>query len=813
MYLNTKSKSFCLLLIVCFFTKLNGHSQGCIDTIVSKQFNVENFGGTFWSGNYQDSYDNFYMIGNIRTLAPNTLKSSLVKFNNQKKIIWSKRYIGSLGFDDFAIFRQFMGIDTGQNLYYISRANFGIIGNLQSVNFLKLDSSGNILNNKLLKMINIPTSGYFYSTANVGTIFSTITNYFNSSTGRDAHFVAIDKDLTTIRWSKVYKPGLASFINASGNPGIEIDDTTSVVSTYLNYKNPANLNDTIYTFHLLKINSLTGDIIQQKAYSIFDQQNPGKTFFAFPYIRNINYANKQVTYQITRNTPTGSVYAFFTIDSNLNIINTANYLTNTGFNITNYNSVNNNDITANGNITQSGVTKFATINWNRNLQLVSQKTYYSNQFTGSSVYANITYENNNNTFSYFVANGSFLSQISSPIYLFDNTKNPNFEFDCSDKAAAIFQPVAPYIFIPDASSFISQPGYNYILTDNPNTYTAQNNIFSEQKYCDLVSICTSLKIQGKSSFCLNSGNVDSFKVVKNSTCLRKTTWTVNNSQMQILQSNDTSVKVKFLQPFIGYIKAAYENCSVIDSFYIEVDTVYNMKSGVYLGPDTIQCVGKSITLSAAIGFKKYEWQDGSTFNTFTTSDTGLFHIKVLDSCNTVFRDSIYISANPKNLNISFGTTLCEFDTAKITLPANLTNYTWQPLIGTMQIGNTLLLFPTSTTVYTINAQSHNNCFITDTVQIKKKDCYRSIYFPTAFSPNGDNKNDTYKPGATGILQSYSLIIYNRYGNIVFHTNDINIGWDGKYQNKVQAGGYTWICTYTFRSRVQQTESGSFILLR
>jgi gliding motility-associated-like protein len=186
---------------------------------------------------------------------------------------------------------------------------------------------------------------------------------------------------------------------------------------------------------------------------------------------------------------------------------------------------------------------------------------------------------------------------------------------------------------------------------------------------------------------------------------------------------------------------------------------------------------------------------------------------VLDSCNTVFRDSVYISPNLKNLNISFGSTLCEYDTAKITLPANFTNYSWLPFSNSMQSGNILLLFPTSTTIYTINAQSHNNCFITDTVQIKKKDCYGSMYFPTAFSPNGDAKNDTYKPGAIGILQSYSLIIYNRYGNMVFHTNDINKGWDGKYQNKVQTGGYTWICTYTFRSRQQQTESGSFILLR
>jgi gliding motility-associated-like protein len=377
----------------------------------------------------------------------------------------------------------------------------------------------------------------------------------------------------------------------------------------------------------------------------------------------------------------------------------------------------------------------------------------------------------------------------------------------------LFQPSPTYIFRPDTATFISQPGFNYTLTDNPNIYTAQNNNFSEQKYCDFVSICTSLKIQGKSSFCLNSSNTDSFKVVRNSTCLRKTSWTVDNSQMQILQSTDTSVKVKFLQPFKGYIKAAYENCSVADSLYIEVDTVYNIKSGVYLGNDTLQCLGKSITLNAGSGFKKYEWQDGSTLNTYTTADTGLFHIKVLDSCNTVFTDSVYILPNPKKLNISYSNPLCEYDTAKIILTGNLTNYSWQPLVGSSINGNTLLLFPTGTTIYTIFAQSHNTCFIEDTVLIKKKDCYGSMYFPTAFTPNNDGLNDIYKPKAVGILQSFSLTIYNRYGNLVFHTTDISIGWDGKYKNKTQTGGYTWVCTYTFRSRKMETESGSFVLLQ
>lgn len=808
MHFKHRPKAVILLSCICVFAHLHVLAQGCVDTIISKQFNVENFGGADWSAAYQDDYDNFYVMGSIRPVNPLSLKSSLVKFNNQKKLVWSKAYNASTSFDVYAFFRRMAGVDNEQKLYYLGTG----AGVNKIVNLLKLDSNGNILDNKILQVTNSPGNSLFNAIANTGKIFSTITCSYYNGTGKDAHFVAIAKDFNAIRWSKTYKPAFLNFIIISGNTSLEVNDTTSLIATALNYKNRLNPNDTIYTFHFLKINSLTGNIIQQKSYIASEQENPGKSFHAFPFIKNVNYANQEITYQIRKNSVAGDIYSFFTIDSNLNIINSANYLCNTAFNAVNYNSISKNEIIVSGNITQNAVTKLATISWNRNLQLINQKTYYSSQFVSSN-YSTMAYKNTNNTFSYFVPSFNSVSPVSNPIYFFDNIKNPNFEFDCSDKDAQIFQPADAFIFTPDTSTFISQPGYNYQLFDNPVTYSVQNNNFSEEKYCDLVSICTSLKIQGKSSFCLNNGNIDSFKVVRNNACKRKTIFTVDNSQVQVLQSNDSLIKVKFLKPFKGYIKATYENCTVVDSFYIEVDTVYNIKTGVYLGKDTLQCPGKQITLYAGNGFKKYQWQDGSTLSTYTTSDAGLFYIKVTDSCNNVFKDSIQIFGNTKKLNIGYSGTLCEYDTAIIILPAGFTNYNWQPLSSGIQSGNKLLLFSTGTTIYTINAQSHTNCFIEDTVLIKKKDCYGSLYFPTAFSPNNDGINDNYKPKAVGILQSYSFTIYNRYGNIVFHTNEINEGWNGRYKNKIQTGGYTWVCIYTFRSRKSETESGSFVLLQ
>jgi gliding motility-associated-like protein len=69
-----------------------------------------------------------------------------------------------------------------------------------------------------------------------------------------------------------------------------------------------------------------------------------------------------------------------------------------------------------------------------------------------------------------------------------------------------------------------------------------------------------------------------------------------------------------------------------------------------------------------------------------------------------------------------------------------------------------------------------------------------FYIPNTFTPDGDEFNNTFRPVLnSGIdLFSYNLILYNRWGEIIFETSDPLVGWDGTYHNKlVQEGTYTW----------------------
>lgn len=65
----------------------------------------------------------------------------------------------------------------------------------------------------------------------------------------------------------------------------------------------------------------------------------------------------------------------------------------------------------------------------------------------------------------------------------------------------------------------------------------------------------------------------------------------------------------------------------------------------------------------------------------------------------------------------------------------------------------------------------------------------SIYIPSAFTPNGDGLNDVFGIKGEGI-QDYRLLIYNRWGTVIFESTNAKYQWDGKYQGQpVEAGTY------------------------
>lgn len=97
----------------------------------------------------------------------------------------------------------------------------------------------------------------------------------------------------------------------------------------------------------------------------------------------------------------------------------------------------------------------------------------------------------------------------------------------------------------------------------------------------------------------------------------------------------------------------------------------------------------------------------------------------------------------------------------------------------------------------------------------------SVFIPNLFTPNNDGNNDVFKVYGSNIV-SLDLRIYNRWGEIVYQSNDtqeiLEIGWDGKFNNKEQpAGTYLWKVNGKFDNGDDVTangqQSGSLLLVR
>lgn len=72
----------------------------------------------------------------------------------------------------------------------------------------------------------------------------------------------------------------------------------------------------------------------------------------------------------------------------------------------------------------------------------------------------------------------------------------------------------------------------------------------------------------------------------------------------------------------------------------------------------------------------------------------------------------------------------------------------------------------------------------------------NFMLPNVFTPNGDELNDYFRPYAYSFVERVDMKIYNRWGDLVFQTEDTDINWDGKLMNSdrlVSPGVYYYVC--------------------
>ena len=98
------------------------------------------------------------------------------------------------------------------------------------------------------------------------------------------------------------------------------------------------------------------------------------------------------------------------------------------------------------------------------------------------------------------------------------------------------------------------------------------------------------------------------------------------------------------------------------------------------------------------------------------------------------------------------------------------------------------------------------------VNITVCDC--ELFIPTAFTPNGDGLNDEWKVFAPASINDFECMVYDKLGNLLFHTRSIHQGWDGTNNGKVMpAGGYFYSCRYRDELGNLHVQKGQVTLVR
>lgn len=114
--------------------------------------------------------------------------------------------------------------------------------------------------------------------------------------------------------------------------------------------------------------------------------------------------------------------------------------------------------------------------------------------------------------------------------------------------------------------------------------------------------------------------------------------------------------------------------------------------------------------------------------------------------------------------------------------------------------------------YVLIVTTPENCIAKDSVLIK---VYKGpmAYVPTAFTPDNNGLNDLLRPVYSGIREIKYFSVYNRWGQQVFSTKEMNKGWDGMFHGKAQTGSFVWIIAATDYLGNEKVFKGTTTIIR
>jgi len=247
-------------------------------------------------------------------------------------------------------------------------------------------------------------------------------------------------------------------------------------------------------------------------------------------------------------------------------------------------------------------------------------------------------------------------------------------------------------------------------------------------------------------------------------------------------------------------------CTIADSFIVKLVHL----SPINLGGNKSSCLTPIELSPGQYPGLTYLWSTGENSDSIYVNQSGKYWVRVNKrGCNASDTAIVTILSPAVFQNDNIQNTLFCSDDSDLTLDAGAGyRYLWSP--G----GDTTQKIQVSTTgTYTVQITAPDGCVASKTVSITNQ-CTTYLFVANAFTPNGDKLNDQFKPVSRYPLESYNMKIYNRWGERLFQSSDINIGWNGTFKSQLcPEDVYLYIILYKFPYEIEQIKSGTVTLLR
>ena len=260
--------------------------------------------------------------------------------------------------------------------------------------------------------------------------------------------------------------------------------------------------------------------------------------------------------------------------------------------------------------------------------------------------------------------------------------------------------------------------------------------------------------------------------------------------------------VPFIQPLGTQSYIVYDTLST-GCFANDTIDVWVRENPVITAPDVVVCPQEGVVLNGA-GAASYLWNNGvSNGVMFYPSNSGEYIVTGTDGNGCVGHDTSYVevlSAPDADFRIlQLSLTSLDPTTGFNNLTTGAVSYEWNfgdgSAINTeFEPTHTFPLDVSGEYEIILTAYSEEGCPSQAIKYVHVFSDY-TIYVPNTFTPDGNGANEVFKPVMDGFdPNDYTLIIFNRWGDIVFESHNMEVGWDGTFARqdfKAQDGVYTW----------------------